>query len=505
MKKAIIFSSLIISFTFVLNAQNPNFSEHVAPIIYDNCSGCHHDGGIAKFPFLSYDDVYENRFGVHISVKNGSMPPWHADDIEGGWVHERKLSTDQINTILEWVEAGAPEGNSSLAPSPPVFATESFFLSDPDTTLRAPVYTSKADTEDDYVCFTIPTGLTTDKWVQAIEIVPGLADIVHHCLVYIDEDSSYRQDLSGKCGGPSGEILLGEYIPNSKPIVYPNEGNVKFGVFLKKNSQLILALHYSEGTIGIQDSIKVNLHFYPDSVSSIVREVFSDPYLEHKNFEIAPNTVREITIKRNEPLGISSKVSIFSFFPHMHNFGTQIEAWAKTPSGETIPLGKISEYDFDWQGYYVYRKLKIVPKGSEIFGKAVYNNTTNDTIHEGPATTDEMFVIYAQYLNYQDGDEDIDLNAILDSAGANTVTSVNVPKLNISPNPVSAGQALSITVPGAESYKLSILDIHGGIVVNETVTVANGQYQINNNLSPGVYLVTLKGDNNQYVSKLVVQ
>ena len=339
--------------------------------------------------------------------------------------------------------------------------------------------------------------------MKGIELIPGTKEIVHHCLIYIDEDSSYDADTSSNmCGGPSDEILLGEYIPGSDPIVYPNNENIKFGVKLKAGSQLILAMHYPHHSEGTQDSTKVNLHFYPDSVSD-VRRVYADAYLEYTDFCIEPNTLDTITIKRSQ--GISDSVSIMSFFPHMHLIGKEIRAWAITPNNDFIPLGSVSEWNFEWQGFYVYRKLKIVPAGSILFGQAIYDNNTNDTVCEGGDTDEEMFTIYAQYLVYEPGDEDIDLNAILDPEGANTVTSVNISKLNISPNPVGAGKALSITVPDDGAYKLRVLSIDGGIIIDEIVTVSNGQYQMTNNLSPGVYLVTLKGESHHHVGKLVVQ
>jgi hypothetical protein len=513
MKKAITFSLFIIAFTFVLNAQIPNYSEHVAPIIYDNCSSCHHDGGIGEFPLMSYGSALLRDISIAYNVSKGRMPPWPVDDIEGGFVHDRSLSAEEIKTIVDWVTEGSPEGDPSLAPSPPVFTSE-YVLGEPDLQLKAPVYTSQGDHYDDYVCFTIPTGLTVNKFVKAIEVIPGNPEIVHHCLIYIelkDDPNKFATDVtSHKCGGPSNKILLGEYIPGSDPIVYPNDEIIKFGIELEVGAKLILAMHYPHHSIGSVDSTKINLHFYPDTVLD-VRRVYADAYLEYTGFCIEPNIIDTITIAR--AAGISATVSIMSFFPHMHLIGKEIRAWAITPDNQYIDLGVISDWDFEWQGFYVYRKLKVVPVGSILYGQAIYDNTTNIAnpgeppvqVCEGGNTDDEMFTIYAQYLVYEPGDENIDLNAILDPEGANTVTSVNVSKLNISPNPVSTGKPSSITVPDAGVYKLRVFGIQGGVVVDEIITVANGQYQMNNNLSPGVYLVTLRGDSHQYVGKLVVQ
>ena len=38
-------------------AQDVTFSEHIAPIIYANCSRCHRPGEVSPFSLLSYQDV----------------------------------------------------------------------------------------------------------------------------------------------------------------------------------------------------------------------------------------------------------------------------------------------------------------------------------------------------------------------------------------------------------------------------------------------------------------
>ncbi|HLV53928.1 MAG TPA: hypothetical protein VKY29_07910, partial [Cryomorphaceae bacterium] len=35
---------------------NPTFWEHAAPIVFENCTPCHHNGGAGPFPLVSYDD-----------------------------------------------------------------------------------------------------------------------------------------------------------------------------------------------------------------------------------------------------------------------------------------------------------------------------------------------------------------------------------------------------------------------------------------------------------------
>ena len=120
----------------------------------------------------------------------------------------------------------APQGDSTSAPAYPTYVTNGPTLGVPDLTLSAPVYVSNAVNHDDYVCFSIPSGLTQGRKIRAVEVEPGNAEIVHHTLVYIDPSATYQTDTSGHCMGPTSlsSKLIGEYAPGSLPTIFPGKG-----------------------------------------------------------------------------------------------------------------------------------------------------------------------------------------------------------------------------------------------------------------------------------------
>ena len=104
MKKTLLLSIglfLFLGFTekFNIESSTINFSEDIAPIIYENCSGCHHTGGIGPFSLISYNDVFTNKTAVDYSISNGNMPPWPPDTSYSRFSHERVLSSDEIFKI----------------------------------------------------------------------------------------------------------------------------------------------------------------------------------------------------------------------------------------------------------------------------------------------------------------------------------------------------------------------------------------------------------------------
>ena len=177
------------------------FSETIAPIVYANCVTCHRPGEAAPFPLISYDDVKKRGELVATVTRSRYMPPWHAAHGYGEFADERRLTDTQIATIGEWVKQGMPQGNPGRMPPLPQF-TEGWHLGKPDLILEMPVaYTVPAGGPDIYRNFAIPTGLTEDKWVRAVEFRPSARKAVHHSLfAYVR--SGAMKDFEGKDGKP---------------------------------------------------------------------------------------------------------------------------------------------------------------------------------------------------------------------------------------------------------------------------------------------------------------
>src|SRR5688572_9255559 len=116
--------TLLSIFLFLL--VNKSFSQtwavDVAPILYSNCTKCHNPNGVAPFPLITYNDAYGHSQAMRSAVVNRIMPPWPPDPNFRHLAYERVLTPAQIKTIDDWVNAGSPSGDVSLAPAPPVYS-----------------------------------------------------------------------------------------------------------------------------------------------------------------------------------------------------------------------------------------------------------------------------------------------------------------------------------------------------------------------------------------------
>ena len=405
-----IFISLFVLPVFIF-AQNPNYSEDIAQFVYGKCLQCHHNGGIAPLPLETYADAVANAGLIQHVVSTGEMPPWPPDTTYQRFSYENILSVDEIARITDWITTGVPLGDTNLLPQMPVFTTNSS-LGPPDLEIQIPNYSSTATSNsDDYVCFSIPSGLFQDRQVRAIEVIPGNIEIVHHVLVAIDE-YGLNPPISTNCMAPLGDQVY-TYAPGSVPMEFPNDSLNNFGIEIPANSNIALGLHYPEGSFGQLDSTKVRFYFYPQNTS--IREIHTE-YLINEGlppdppFSIPPNQITQISSTYGP---IIDDMSLMSIYPHMHLLGKDMQCFALTPTNDTINLIRINKWDFEWQGAYLYKKFLKIPAGSIIYASGSYDNTVSITnpnpilVQSGLNTDDEMFVFIFQFLDYQLGDENI--------------------------------------------------------------------------------------------------
>src|SRR5437879_9880186 len=151
------------------------------------CQECHRPGQIAPMPFLTYQQTRPWAKAIREAVLIKKMPPWFAEPGFGPFANDRSLSKQEIQTLVAWVESGAPEGNLKDAP-PPRRRVEGWDIARPDNVIEMPnAFRVPANGDVDYQYIVVPTGLTEDKWVQMAELRPGNPAVVQHGVGYVRE------------------------------------------------------------------------------------------------------------------------------------------------------------------------------------------------------------------------------------------------------------------------------------------------------------------------------
>jgi hypothetical protein len=333
------------------------------------------------------------------------MPPWHIDKAVGiqHFQNDRSLSDREIDTIVQWANAGAPMGDPKDMPPPAKWADDNvwnfapLFGGAPDLIIKSPAYTQKGDAQDAWYKPVVPTGLTEARWVRAIEIRPSTVKgrrIVHHALARLQQEEPKEQSTNDEDNEVGPGLFMEWAVGKQGEIMRPNSGKL-----MLPDSKIIFDIHYHAVGEDITDSVELGIYFYPKGQEPKHRQVLG---LFHainggsRGLDIPPNTVAT-----HQGVFVMKKAGrIENFQPHMHLRGKGMMMEAILPNGTTQVLSLVSKYQFNWHNNYVYADevAPLLPKGTVLRFTSWHDNTKNNPDNPDPTqwvgwgdrTVDEM-------------------------------------------------------------------------------------------------------------------
>ena len=340
------------------------FTKHVSRILQKNCADCHHPGTAAPFSLLSYKDAHHWSGMIRETVVERRMPPWSADPRFGHWSNDLRMSTEDIDTLVAWVDRGMPEGDPKDVPKSREYA-EGWQMGQPDVVFKMPrEFTVQAQGVVEYQYFVTPTNFEEDVWVQASEARPGNWNAVHHIIVFVREKDSKRQ---------RGLPAVGGFAPGEEPKVLPPG----VGFRVPAGAELIWQLHYTPTGKIEKDRSEVGLYLCKTPPQRAVKGGAA----LNARFKIpADASSHEV---RSEAK-ISRDVELISLMPHMHLRGRDFKYIARYPDGEKEVLLSVPNYDFNWQHRYRLAKPKLLPAGTTIQCVAHFDNSIHNPANPDP-------------------------------------------------------------------------------------------------------------------------
>jgi peroxiredoxin/mono/diheme cytochrome c family protein len=386
------------------------FHRDIQPIMQARCQSCHRPGQVGPFSLLTYADAKNWATEIKDFTGNRQMPPWKAEPGHGEFQDVRRMDDKEISAIASWVDSGAPEGNPKDAPPAKEWA-DGWSLGKPDLVLSMPTeYSVAATGKDDFRCFVLPTGLTEDRDVIAMEVRPGNPRVLHHVLNFVDTTGQGRKldekdPLPGYNSGPGGIGFLpsgaiGGWAPGNMPRFMP-EG---MGRSLPKNSDLVIQVHYHKTGKPEVDKTTIGIYFAKTPVKKYVRT------FPLTNFRIdipAGEARHQVTQTVKLPFAATA----IAITPHMHLLGKEMKVTATYPDGKSESLVFIKDWDYRWQDTYIYKEPKVLPRGTQLDLVAYFDNTSANALNPsnppkrvtfGEETTDEMCFAFIEYV--LDGD-----------------------------------------------------------------------------------------------------
>ena len=381
------------------------FSKDVAPIVFAKCAGCHRPGEVAPMSLLSFKDVRPWAGAIREKVASRVMPPWHADRAYGAFRNNPSLSQAEIDTIVSWVNAGAPEGNPKDTPALPKFA-EGWQIGKPDQVFEmASDFEVPARGTIDYQYFEVPTNFTEDRWMQAGEVRAGDRAHVHHVIVYVREPQarpraavvnirpifapgerpSLPSPSATTAGGGTAAVpaatrstdnmLVNWAVGEDAPVFVPGMAKK-----IPAGSTLIFQVHYTtNGTAG-RDRSRLGLVFSKEPpVQEMRTAAIANPM-----FAI-PGGAADHQVEAEA--SFADDVKVWTMHPHMHLRGKDMTYTAIYPDGRQEVVLRVPKYDFGWQTDYWLSQPITLPKGSKLHVRAHFDNSAANKANPDPSAT----------------------------------------------------------------------------------------------------------------------
>jgi hypothetical protein len=394
------------------------FSKDVAPIFQEKCQACHRAGYIAPMSLVTYEDVRPWVRSIKSRIAARQMPPWHIDRTVGiqKFKNDRSLTDAELDTVVRWIDAGAPKGDVKDLPPSKQFARDDvwnladLFGGPPDLVIKSTPYTMPALAQDHWWKPEVPTGLVEDRWIRGIEIRPSTVPgrkITHHALARLQQEET--DSLALGAASDVGPGLLMEWaVGKQGEIMRPNSGKL-----IKAGSSIVWDIHYHAVGEEITDTVELGLYFYPKGQEPKHRQVlasFSGIQGGNRNLEIPPNSV--VVTENFHVMRQNGRIE--NFQPHLHLRGKGMSMEAILPDGSKQMLSAVSDYDFNWHNNYVYADdvAPLLPKGTVLKFTTWYDNTAakrgnpdpNQWVGWGDRTVDEMGHAWVNvtYLNDED-------------------------------------------------------------------------------------------------------
>ncbi len=390
------------------------FTRDVAPILQARCQECHRAGSMAPMSLVTYEETRPWAKSIRQRVLTRQMPPWHIDPSVGvqKFKNDISLTQDQINTIVRWVDSGAPMGDAKDMPPPVKWPAANEWkaakeLGEPDLVIKSEPYTMPAHHQDVWWRPTSNIPLTEPRWVRAVEMRPGTPAgrrITHHAVTYLVQDDPDSISPIATSDQDKRGLLMEWAVGKGYDLYRPNTGKL-----LLPGSQISWDVHIHAVGEEIRDDVELGIWLYPKGQEPKYRTYLTgfqatrgfltsngSQVRGSRNMDIPPNSV----IATDNYTVLKRAAILENFQPHMHLRGKAMQVEAILPDGTAQVISYVDHFNFNWMTNYIYADdaAPYLPKGTTIHVTAWYDNTSNNPNNPDPdqwvgfgdRTVDEM-------------------------------------------------------------------------------------------------------------------
>lgn len=408
-------AALTVASTSAMAQEQTTFSKDVAPILEEHCQVCHRPNTVAPMSLLTYQDARPWAKAIKAKVAAREMPPWFIDKNVGvqHFENDMSLSDEEIATIVKWVDAGAPQGNPADMPAPKQFPDEhAWQIGKPDLIMSLPKdLIMKANGPDWWPDITIDPGLTENRYIEAIQIIPikGYQNI-HHIrtsMVKPGDSSVHGGAVDGNVQLEMTQqgVFLDEYAIGKGPDIFRNGA----GRYITAGTKINFEFHIHASGTESPVNVVLGIKFYPKDYSP-THIVTSMTTSGDTIVDIRPH---EADARSDGYLYMARPARLLSWQPHMHLRGKAECIEAILPTGRTQTIN-CARFVFNWMDNYVYADdaAPLLPAGTVLHTIEWHDNSDSMRSNPDPdaqivgglRTVDEMSSAWLSFYYMSDED-----------------------------------------------------------------------------------------------------
>ena len=379
-----LFAFVVALFPAMVYAQT--YTSEVADIINNNCVVCHREGGIGPMSFETYEQVRPWAPLISLKVMKREMPPYAYDhgigiqDLQGDW----RLSQQDIDTIVEWVDTGSLYGDAdTIVQRPNMRDPEAWnFEADfgaPDAIIASVAIDIPATGNDLWHTHNGPTVLTEDRCIKAVQVKPrgNAKAVVHHANSSIITSEGREGMLTEYAMGKWGEI-----VPEGVCRTIPANAEVAWDIHMFPGGLGAMA----PGSVIKDNVVEIGLWLYTEEESQELKykqDLALYRLGDQDDITIPPNGYYMTQGFHS----FDHPVRLDSFQPHGHlrmNAASLEIFYPET--GRTEQISQISNWSAVWHHSHLYDPdvAPLIPAGAVIVLKQWYDNTANNPNNPDP-------------------------------------------------------------------------------------------------------------------------
>jgi hypothetical protein len=339
------FSTLVILSSSPARSDDPvtssvRFNREIVRIFQHKCLPCHAPGAIAM-SLATHRDARPWARAIREEIVEQRMPPWSAARGSVRFTDDIGLTPRELTTILTWVDGGVPKGDDADLPAA-VGVPEARLPN--GLTLPVPAQAIPGAGADVVRRVSIPSGLTADRWVRQVRIVPGDRRLLRAAFA-----SLAPQRQRSNAANPAAGIWVGAWTP-WQPAIAPPEDSA---FLMRAGSRVAVELHYRGLDAPAVDRSSVEIVFADQQdwnpASSLVLGAAS------------PGSGRS---RLDRVLGRAT--TVWALRPQRLADGQSLEVSARAPDGSVQVLLWIPRYRGEWPGAFVLARPVRLPAGTRL-------------------------------------------------------------------------------------------------------------------------------------------